>query len=178
MARSSVTLMGFSELEALLKELPQKVAKRAAFAAMRRAGNVMADEQRIRIQNVGTGEFRDSIVVKARSKNTAGLFEYGEVMRGGGSFKDASAALRSARAGGASSASRIVLTVGSSSPLAHLVEFGTAERFQKSGKSTGIMPMNPFVRPAWDAGADRCLQVIKTELLVEIRKAEAKLGRG
>lgn len=173
-ARSQVSLTGFSDLEAMLKELPQKVAKRGAFAAMRRAGNLMADEQRRRIQNVNTGGFRDSIIVKARSKNTAGLFEYGEVVRGGGSFKDASAALRSARAGTAGAPSRIVLTVGSTSPLAHLIEFGTVERFHESGKSTGTMPMNPFVRPAWDAAADRCLQVIKDELLIEIRKAKAK----
>ncbi|MCK9569856.1 hypothetical protein M0R72_13010 [Candidatus Pacearchaeota archaeon] len=32
-------------------------------------------------------------------------------------------------------------------PHAHLVESGTAERFQKSGKSVGAMPGEPFFEP-------------------------------
>ncbi|MEO9521715.1 MAG: HK97-gp10 family putative phage morphogenesis protein [Parasphingorhabdus sp.] len=34
------------------------------------------------------------------------------------------------------------------SSLAHLVEFGTGARVTKSGKSTGTMPAQPFMRPA------------------------------
>lgn len=40
-------------------------------------------------------------------------------------------------------------------PHAHLVEYGTAQRHQKSGKSTGTMPSKPFLRPAWDANKER-----------------------
>jgi HK97 gp10 family phage protein len=38
---------------------------------------------------------------------------------------------------------------------AHLVEFGTVQRHQKSGKSTGTMPAKPFLRPAWDSNKER-----------------------
>lgn len=173
MARETFALTGFSDLEEKLKALPQNVAKRASFAAMRRAAKIMADEQRAL-----AGPFADTIIVKARAKNTAGLAEYGEVMRGGGSFRDASAALRDARRSSSGAPSRITVVVGSSAPHAHFSEFGTVERFWKSGKSTGIMPMNPFIRPAWDAKVDDCLVAIKRELLVEIEKAETKIARG
>ena len=37
------------------------------------------------------------------------------------------------------------------SPLAHLIEFGSAPRRQKTtGRFTGRMPANPFLRPALD----------------------------
>ena len=35
--------------------------------------------------------------------------------------------------------------------LAHLFEFGTQERFTKTGASRGRMPMRPFMRPAMDS---------------------------
>lgn len=178
MARSLVKLEGFAELEAKLKELPQNIAKRASMTAMRRAATVMADQIRDNIPQGRTGNLRNSIVIKARSRNLTGLTDYAAVMRDGGSFRDASAALRAARAGG-SDGTRILVTVASTAPHAHLVEFGTVERFWKtdSGKSTGVMPMHPYMRPAWDEKSPECLQIIKQELLVEIRKAEAKAGK-
>ena len=36
-------------------------------------------------------------------------------------------------------------------PLAHLIEFGTAPRYQKKGRYTGVMPARPFMRPALEA---------------------------
>lgn len=45
----------------------------------------------------------------------------------------------------------VEMYVGPKGRHAHLVEFGTQERHQKSGKSTGAMPRMPFMRPAWDA---------------------------
>lgn len=35
--------------------------------------------------------------------------------------------------------------------LAHLIEFGTAPRYQKKGRYTGAMPARPFMRPAMEA---------------------------
>lgn len=41
------------------------------------------------------------------------------------------------------------------SALAHLFEFGTAPRFHKSGKSTGRMIADPFMRPPLERMSER-----------------------
>jgi HK97 gp10 family phage protein len=50
--------------------------------------------------------------------------------------------------------------VGSSSPLAHFQEFGTAHH-----------PPHPFMRPAYDARANAARRIIEAGLLEEVRKA-------
>ncbi len=59
-------------------------------------------------------------------------------------------------------------------PHAHLVEFGTGPRHQRSGKYTGVMPPQPFLRPAWDANEMRVLDEIKRLLGDEIAKSVAR----
>jgi HK97 gp10 family phage protein len=49
-------------------------------------------------------------------------------------------------------------------PHAHLVEYGTGERYHKSGKSVGVMPAKPFVRPAWDTNKDRIVRKVVDDL--------------
>lgn len=175
MARQTVKVEGFAALDAKLKAMGPAVARRGTLRAMRRAGKVMADEQEERAPEGPTGNLKKSIRVSARTRSLAGLAEYSAALRGGGSYRDAQQALRRARVGTGGAGSRVFLTIGSTSPVAHLVEFGTTERFWKSGKSTGAMPMNPFIRPAWDAKADECLVAIRTELTAEIARLE---GRG
>jgi len=46
------------------------------------------------------------------------------------------------------------------SRLAHLFEFGTRERFKKSGSPSGRMIAHPFMRPALDANAQQAISVI------------------
>lgn len=41
--------------------------------------------------------------------------------------------------------------VGATAPHAHLIEFGTGPRRQKSGRYTGVGPKRPFMRQAYDA---------------------------
>ncbi|TDK51140.1 HK97-gp10 family putative phage morphogenesis protein [Antarcticimicrobium luteum] len=67
---------------------------------------------------------------------------------------------------------------GSDAPHAHLYEFGTVERIQtKTGKSVGVMPARPFLRPAWDANAAGMLEVLKREVWAEIEKATERARR-
>jgi HK97 gp10 family phage protein len=62
--------------------------------------------------------------------------------------------------------------------LAHLFEFGTRDRVQKkTGRATGRMTPRPFIRPAWDANADRALEIIKTQTWQEIQKATERAQR-
>lgn len=174
MARTSVKLTGFSDLDAKLAALPDRIAKGAAVRGMKKASAVIADDQR-RLVNPG---LRDSIVVRAKARNLTGLAEFGAVLGSGGSRNDARAALRGARRDRGSEGTRITVTIGSTSPLARLFEFGTKPRFQKTtGRYTGILPAAPFVRPSFDNNKDAALAAIKREITVEIGKSTARLEK-
>jgi HK97 gp10 family phage protein len=89
--------------------------------------------------------------------------------------------------------SRVTVYVGSSSRLAHLFEFGTAERFTtgklskkqikagkppgKAGLYRGFIPAMPFLRPAWDAGKSVSLSILKDELWKALQKSARLLAR-
>jgi len=67
---------------------------------------------------------------------------------------------------------------GGDAPHAHLYEFGTGARVQKStGKSVGVMPARPFMRPAWDAHRDQMLETLTREIWVEIERAAERARR-
>lgn len=51
--------------------------------------------------------------------------------------------------------------VGAFAPHAHLVEFGTALRVNKKGKTSGHMPALPFLGPARDAVAGRLEEIVR-----------------
>ncbi len=56
-------------------------------------------------------------------------------------------------------------------PHAHLIEFGTVERHQKSGKSTGVSPAHPFFRPAWDKNRGHIEEDIRAKVKAQIEGA-------
>jgi HK97 gp10 family phage protein len=60
-------------------------------------------------------------------------------------------------------------------PHAHLVEYGTVERFTKEGVSRGIMPPRPFMRPAWaqtkNVAKRKGVDAMKKAIDTEARKA-------
>lgn len=64
--------------------------------------------------------------------------------------------------------------MGSRSPLAHIVEFGSNPRFTASGKSTGVSPPNPFIRRTWDTHIASVLAKMKAELGAGIEAAGRK----
>lgn len=57
---------------------------------------------------------------------------------------------------------------------AHLVEYGTGPRFQKgrlgagTGRYVGVMPAQPYMRPAFDSQGATALRVVRYELEREI----------
>lgn len=67
--------------------------------------------------------------------------------------------------------------VGPRSSMAHLVEFGTGPRFQKNGKFVGVMPPQPFMRPAWDAKREEVLARLTDDIREEIDKTLARMAR-
>ena len=65
-----------------------------------------------------------------------------------------------------------------SSRLAHLFEFGTAQRFQKSGRFTGRITARPFLRPALDAKGDEAIREIARLTKENIEITVRQLSRG
>ncbi len=60
-------------------------------------------------------------------------------------------------------------------PHAHLIEFGTSARYQKTtGRYTGIGPAKPFFRPAVDSNLSRVYTQIKDKLWDMILEAARK----
>ena len=73
--------------------------------------------------------------------------------------------------------SRVTVYVGSSHPLAHLFEFGTAERYTKKDAYRGFMPAMPFMREAWDSQKKVALGLLKQELWKALEKAAKMLAK-
>ncbi|GAB5433928.1 MAG: HK97 gp10 family phage protein [Epibacterium sp.] len=80
--------------------------------------------------------------------------------------------------------SKVVLYVGpvdaagDGEPHAHLYEFGTGPRVQRStGRATGAMPARPFLRPAWDTSQAMMLATLKREVWDEIEKSLERARR-
>lgn len=53
----------------------------------------------------------------------------------------------------------------------HLVEFGTNERHHKDGTSTGTMPAEPFLLPAWRLNMKRVKNRLRRVIRAEAKKA-------
>ena len=73
--------------------------------------------------------------------------------------------------------SRVTVYVGPSHPLAHLFEFGTAQRFTKTGARRGYITATPFLRQAWDEKKMVALETLKKELWEQIKKAARRLAK-
>lgn len=172
--RGSFRLEGFKELDAALAELPASLARGASKRAVGKAARIMADAQ----QALANPGLKDTIVVSTKARNLTGLAEFGAVLGSGGSAREAKQALRGARRTRGSEGTRITARVGSTSPLAHLFEFGTAPRTQKTtGRYTGVMPAEPFVRPAFDSKVGLVTSAIKAELAADIAKTRARYDK-
>ena len=73
--------------------------------------------------------------------------------------------------------SRVTVYVGSSHPLSHLFEFGTSERFTKTGAARGHISPHPFMRTAWDANKKIALGRIGEEMWKAILKSARLLAK-
>lgn len=71
------------------------------------------------------------------------------------------------------SSNRVTATTHSVDHKAHLIEFGTVERFHKSGKSTGAMPAFGIFRRAFSATVRQQIATMEAKFRVEYDK-EAK----
>jgi len=73
--------------------------------------------------------------------------------------------------------SRVTVYVGSSHPLSPLFEWGTSERFTKTGAARGHISPHPFLRGAWDANKKIALERIGEEMWKAILKSAKLLSK-
>lgn len=162
---ASMKIAGFKELDALLQAMPRQLAGQGVTAGLRKALRPVAAAAR----SYAPGSLDESIQIAPEIK--AGQRAQSLLKPGKG---------------------RRVMYVGSTAPHAHLVEFGTVERFHAkgyisvigkrgrrkaikiNGRSTGIMTPDPFLRPAWDANKDEVLATLSKTIREEIAKAVAR----
>lgn len=137
-------ISGFREIDALLQAMPRQLAGQGVNAGLRRALQPVAAAARAYAPGSLAGRIRIAPTIKAGQMAQA-IEKPGKGRR--------------------------VMFVGSGAPHAHLVEFGTGPRYQKSGKYVGIMPPDPFLRPAWDANKDQVLATLADAIREEIAKA-------
>lgn len=63
-------------------------------------------------------------------------------------------------------------------PHAHLVEYGTAPRYDADGNYSGVMPPNPFVRKAREEQTYPASVAVNRKMAEGVHREAAKLARG
>ena len=156
-----VNIDDLRNVSASLKQLPRATQRNVIIRILKKRAKPMQATARARAPK-RTGRLRKSIVIGTRIKNEAGKAEYRAALQAGLGKEAAVQALRDARraAGGSTFA---VVYVGSTSPLAHLTEWGSAHN-----EAIGWM------RAAHDAHADEAFEGISIDILKEIGKAVAR----
>lgn len=154
----SVKVEGLKELDEALKDLPQatgkNVMRRAAEKAL--APVIAAAKTFVPVDH---GDLKRSLKVSRKlSKRQAALMRQ--------EYRTEGKAAVSVFAGP------------SALPHAHLIEFGTKPRYQKStGKFVGQVAAQPFMRPAWDAKQNDVLAIFTKEMWTEIEKAAKRQAK-
>lgn len=159
----SFELKGVKELTRLLDQLPTVAMKKTVLRnALKKAGSPIAEAAKTNVPVV-TGGLRDSIKV--------------------------SPSLKPSQRKGRQDRSVVTVYVGSSSPVAHLVEFGTVERILDEPRlvklggrwiritTTGFVSPNPFLRRAWHAMKMPALGIFADEMKNELYKSAGRLAK-
>lgn len=196
--QTGIKLEGTAELLAALAELASLTSARTSRAALvkemdKALGPVAEAAKALAPRTAGAGKhMADGVAVGGTLKRSQRLSSdagnaFWSGMRQTGDKAVAREMLRNVRraereAGVVHASPPIVRYVGVKSGLATLVEFGTGPRFTKSGKALGVMPPEPFLRPAWDAQGPaimaRLAAGLRVELAKKIARARKKKGLG
>lgn len=170
---------GIGDLEKSLQELSKRTGRAVLERSLRKAAQPMLDAAK-RNAPVLDGDLERSLKIVRETVSDPGKAAFAQTMKDtGGDTGAARQALRAAyRAeGGAVSALVLGPDLSDGGSTAHIVEFGTGPRKTQDGKSTGAMPADPFLRPAWDAEAKPTNDRLKTILADEIDKAAKRAAR-
>lgn len=153
-------MTGAKEMDAVLRRLPTATAKSTVRRVSKRALEPVAQSARGMVP-VQSGALQASIEVSGKlSKRQA---------------KEARRLMSSGV-----SAAAVLTYVGSNSPVAHLVEFGTAPHKNggkfKGSQHPGTAPQ-PFMRPAWDGNRQAVFDSLADDLRAEIDKVLGRMAR-
>lgn len=177
--KGSVSIRGMAELKDRLGHMSMAVQRGALERTLRNAAKPLADTIRS-MTPVHSGELDRSIVISTTvSSGGAGRAAYARTMQAGGSRGEAAAAQRAANQANAGQFSAAVF-IGPAAGVRHArwVEFGTGlRRSRKTGKSSGVMPADPYMRPAWDQHRGAMIGRIATELRAEIDRVLARAAK-
>ena len=161
--KSSIKVDGLLDLDQALKDLAEATNNRTAKGATRRA-LVAAAQPIFNAAQSGAPPFvKDSIQISSkltprqrRLARQGGLDQSALPLYIGATYEDPKQNGR----------------------LAHLFEFGTGRRKQKStGRDTGTIRARPFMRPAWDANKTTALEILRKQLWLEIKRATERAAR-
>ena len=178
MAGQTFRIDGLKELDKALGELGKRLAGTVLYRTLEKVGAPIRDEMKAKAP-FDDGATKDSIrMIRASAERSRlGKAAYAKSLRGGGSVGEARGALRSTMAGLKAGAAFAEVIIGPGRmPQAMWAEFGTGERFHKSGKSVGVMRPSPYVRPAWDDHSGELVGKVAAELRQEIDKAAARVA--
>ncbi len=144
-------IKGFKDIEAVLHKMPKKIKRNVLNHAARKGANVILKEARRRAP-----KSKD----RRSGKHLKALLKVGQRI-----------AKRKLPPG-----EFVVGVLSGQGNHAALMEFGTGPRYQKTtGRYTGQVAAQPFMRPAYDAKKYEAIKVIQAELLARLNKEVAKL---
>ncbi|MCB5411882.1 HK97-gp10 family putative phage morphogenesis protein [Pseudogemmobacter faecipullorum] len=144
-------VQGADALKRKLAALPAAVAAALNPALKKSAEEIAADARALAEASRRTGSLADSIDATGPGETTPAY----------------------AADGGKRTAEDGQAFVTAGSPEArhgHLVEFGTEERHHKDGTSTGTMPAEPFLLPAWRLNMTRVKNRLRRVIRAEAKK--------
>jgi len=134
----------------MLRDLPKAMEKTVLRGALRKAAQPILAAAKENVPAGATGNLSDSLKIGTRLKKSQRRYRHRDV---------------------------VIVFIGSSAPHAHLIEFGTQERYRKRGGSTGSMPAYPFLTKAWDAQKRAALDILVVEIRKKLLSAAKRLRR-
>jgi HK97 gp10 family phage protein len=148
-----IEITGFKELRNKIAKLDRRLQRRVYGAAVRAGGKVLVDAAQAAVP-VRTGAVKRSLVHRASSKPSKGLFGVKVTVKGG-----------------ARSSDRIAHRRGGKGADYHPDAVERYYRFTELG--TKHHPAQPYLKPALEGKADEVLNVVKRELAAGLER-EAK----
>lgn len=149
-------ISGLKEIEEVLKKLPENMAKRATYGALRAGAAVIAKAARAKVKanpSIDSGLLEKNITSRARRRS-----KKGSAVVSVGIHRKAAQVVRKGR-------KKPVKVV--PSRYAHLVEFGTEHS-----------PAEPFMRPALDEQVGVAAEKVKEGLARAVEREARKLASG